>query len=263
MTPHMKDGGSCVELPVQRYAIFRSFVGVEEQQLLVRESLQCHLKNSSTGINQQDSDGTLQPTKTDWNHMETSSTSHTFQLGVRCGGDLTSTLPVAVEVARRAFRQAMQHKPQLGTLTSIPALETLSQPNVPLAGLVLLYGLQASMPPHYDSPTQPGQREEWLVMMTMGNDVRFRCNDDIVKLQSGDVLVMDSMAVLHGVESIVDNKNKGCEEEDLGLPISSRLGILFWQGQSPIDNVDSTSISVVEGVGSLFPDSDDSDDDDE
>jgi hypothetical protein len=258
----MKDGGSCVELPVQRYAIFRSFVGVEEQQLLVRESLQCHLKNSSTGINQQDSDGTLQPTNTDWNHMETSSTSHTFQLGVRCGGDLTSTLPLAVAVARRAFRQALHQEPQLGDATSIPALETLSQPNIPLAGLVLLYGLKAAMPPHYDSPTQPGQREEWLVMMTMGNDVRFRCNDDIVQLQSGDVLVMDSMAVLHGVESIVDLDDGGgrIEKPDLGLPISSRLGILFWQGQSPVDKVDSASFSVVEGVGNLFPDSDDSDD---
>jgi hypothetical protein len=239
---------------VRRYAIFRSFLSVQEQQLLVRESLQCHLKNSA---DQQDSDGTVMPT--DWNHMETSSTSQTFQLGVRCGGDLTSTLPAAVAVARRAFRQAaLPHKSQLGLASSIPALETLSQPNVPLAGLVLLYGLKASMPPHYDSPTQPGQREEWLVMMTMGRDVRFRCNDDIVQLQSGDVLVMDSMAVLHGVESIVDVDSGGFDEKpDLGLPISSRLGILFWQGQSPVDKVDSASFSVVEGVGSLFPDSDD------
>jgi hypothetical protein len=238
---------------VQRYAIFRSFLNVKEQQLLVQESLQCHLKNS-----------TEKQMPTDWNHMETSSTSETFQLGVRCGGDLTPTLPLAVAVARRAFRQAaLQQEPQLGDATSIPALETLSQPNIPLAGLVLLYGLQASMPAHCDSPTQPGQREEWLIMMTMGNDVRFRCNDDIVQLQSGDVLVMDSMAVLHGVESIVDVENgAGCDDEkpDLGLPISSRLGILFWQGQSPVDKVDSASFSVVEGVGNLFPDSDDSDD---
>jgi hypothetical protein len=233
---------------VRRYAIFRSFLNVEEQKLLVRESLQCHLKNS-----------TDKQIPTDWNHMETSSTSETFQLGVRCGGDLTPTLPLAVAVARRAFQQALQQEPQLGDATSIPALETLSQPNIPLAGLVLLYGLKASMPPHYDSPTQHGQREEWLAMMTMGNDIRFRCNDDIVQLQSGDVLVMDSMAVLHGVESIVDN-DAGCSEKpDLGLPISSRMGILFWQGQSPVDKVDSASFSVVEGVGNLFPDSDDSD----
>jgi hypothetical protein len=245
---------------VRRYAIFRSFLNVEEQKLLVRESLQCHLKNSS---DKQDSDSTRVPTDLNWNHMETSSTSETFKLGVRCGGDLTPTLPLAVAVARRAFRQALQLKPPLGLASSIPALETLSQPNIPLAGLALLYGLKASMPPHYDSPTQPGQREEWLVMMTMGNDVRFRCNDDIVQLKSGDVLVMDSMAVLHGVESIVDVDNsQGCSDDrpDLGLPISSRLGILFWQGQSPVDKVDSASFSVVEGVGSLFPDSDDSDD---
>ena len=236
---------------VRRYAIFRSFVNVEKQKLLVQESLQCHMKNS-----------TEKQTPTDWNHMETSSTSETFQLGVRCGGDLTPTLPLAVAVARRAFRQALQEESRLGDVSSIPALETLSQPNIPLAGLVLLYGLQASMPSHYDSPTQPGQREEWLVMLTMGNDVRFRCNDDIVQLQSGDVLVMDSMAVLHGVESIVENDNGGVriEKPDLGLPISSRLGILFWQGQSPVDKVDSASFSVVEGVGNLFPDSDDSDD---
>jgi hypothetical protein len=250
---------------VRRYAIFRSFVDVEQQKLLVQESLQCHLKNSTDKDKlQQDSssDGTLSPTDLNWNHMETSSTSETFQLGVRCGGDLTSTLPLAVAVARRAFQQALQQTPQLGDVSSIPALETLSQPNIPLAGLVLLYGLQASMPPHYDSPTQPGQREEWLVMMTMGNDVRFRCNDDVVQLQSGDVLVMDSMAVLHGVESIVDVDNGGGRDDksELGLPISSRLGILFWQGQSPVDKVDSASFSVVEGVGNLFPDSDDSDD---
>jgi hypothetical protein len=84
-----------------------------------------------------------------------------------------------------------------------------------------------------------------------------------VQLQSGDVLVMDSMAVLHGVESIVDVDNSGgwCDEKaDLGLPISSRLGILFWQGQDPVDKVSSASLTLVEGVGSLFPDSDDSND---
>lgn len=242
---------------VRRYAVFRSFINVEEQRLLVRESLQCHLKNSTDKLQKGDvDDGTVM--STDWNHMETSSTSQTFQLGVRCGADLTPVLPLAAAVAKRAFRQAtLLQEPQLGDASSIPALETLSQPSVPLAGLALLYGLKASMPPHYDSPTQPGQREEWLIMMTMGRDVRFRCDDDIVQLQSGDVLVMDSMAVLHGVESIVDTNNGGCDEDDLGLPIASRLGILFWQGQSHVDKVDSASFSVVEGVGSLFPDSDD------
>jgi hypothetical protein len=243
---HVKDSG--VELPVRRYVIFRSFLNVEEQKLLVREALQCHLKNST--VQQDTSSNASTPIPTDWSLLETSSTSQTIQLGIRCGGDLTSTLPVAVAVARRAFRQAALEQPQLASC--IPALETLSQPNVPLAGLVLLYGLKASMPP------QPGQREEWLVMMTMGRDVRFRCNDEIVQLQSGDVLVMDSMAVLHGVESIVDSQE--CDE-DLGLPISSRLGILFWQGQSPVDKVDSTSFSVVDGVGALFPDSDEDGDD--
>jgi hypothetical protein len=247
---HVKgDGG--VELR-QRYVVFRSFLGVQEQQLLVREALDCHLKNSN---DKQNNNGTA----TGWKSMEASSNPLPFKLGVPCGGDLTSTLPAAVEVARRAFRQALQLPPSY--LASTPVLEKVSQPNIPLTGLALLYGLKASKLAHYDSPTQPGQREEWLAMMTMGRDVRFRCNDDIVQLQSGDVLVMDSMAVLHGVESIVDD-DTGCDTE-LGLPIKSRLGILFWQGTNPVDKVDRTSFSVVDGVGSLFNDSDDDDDDDD
>lgn len=39
-------------------------------------------------------------------------------------------------------------------------------------------------------------------MATIGSTVSFRCNDDVLELKLGNVLVMDSMAVLHGVEGV-------------------------------------------------------------
>lgn len=244
----MKDSDS-IE---QRYVVFRSFVEVHEQKELVREALGCHAQNSSSN----------NTTTTDWTTLETSTTSLNLQLGIPCGGDLTSTLPAAIAVARRAFHRAQQHEQQQQQLlppdpSVQAALQTLSDPSTRLAGLALLYGPAASMLAHYDSPTQPGVPFEWLVVMTLGRAVRFRCNHNILTLQSGDVLVMDSMAVLHGVESIGDD----CDA-DLGLPVSSRLGILFWQGRSSSlamqsgEGATNEAVEVVDGVGSLFPDSD-------
>jgi hypothetical protein len=109
-------------------------------------------------------------------------------------------------------------------------LQTIS--NGPLSGLSLLYGVDAAMLPHYDSPTQPGQREEWLCMMSFGNTMIFRCDDDTLMIQSGDVIVMDAMATLHGVERVVLDDNMPPMCSLIGLPIPQvRLGILLWQGR--------------------------------
>ena len=60
--------------------------------------------------------------------------------------------------------------------------------------------------------------------MTIGMAVNFVCNDLTITMKSGDAVVMDAMAVLHGVQSIVQD---GCS---LQLPMKgSRLGILLWQ----------------------------------
>ncbi|KAI2510147.1 hypothetical protein MHU86_4314 [Fragilaria crotonensis] len=67
---------------------------------------------------------------------------------------------------------------------------------------------------------------EWLVMMTVGKAVAFVCNDEIITLSSGDVLVMDAMAVLHGVQSILR------DDCDIELPLQgSRLGVPIVQAR--------------------------------
>jgi hypothetical protein len=90
------------------------------------------------------------------------------------------------------------------------------------------------MNPHYDSPTQPNQREEWLIMFTLGNDVLFQLDDRQICLSSGDALVMDAMNVLHGVVTILPPQ---LDEVDpavaLGLNPKTRLGILLWQSSPP------------------------------
>jgi hypothetical protein len=116
------------------------------------------------------------------------------------------------------------------------------------------------MKAHYDSPTQPGQKNEWLACLSLGENCNFRCNQDILLLESGDALVMDSMSTLHGVEGIVlSPKEPSCK---CGLPGSCRMGILMWQAKAapPLSNNsnddDDRSIELVEGVGNLFLDSD-------
>jgi hypothetical protein len=132
------------------------------------------------------------------------------------------------------------------------------------------------MKPHHDSPTQPGQRQEWLACISLGATALFRCNDQVLPMNSGDVLVMDSMAVLHGVEQILlpvtpkDDENGNDDNDDdqnrhhhhlldSGLPPDSRLGILMWQGKTNANDNAATRSNedYVDGIGSLFPDSDD------
>lgn len=114
------------------------------------------------------------------------------------------------------------------------------------------------MSPHYDSPTQPGQGQEWLAMLTVGKSVDFVCNNDVITLTSGDALVMDSMAVLHGVKGIVQDNNS------IELPVKgSRLGVLLWQARSVANVFINGDNDDVDGVNMLFQDDSDDDDDDD
>lgn len=126
------------------------------------------------------------------------------------------------------------------------------------------------MSPHYDSPTQKNQDSEWLCMFSMGHTIRFRCNDEILQVRSGDALVMDSMRVFHGVQS-VDGRD-GHIDDEFGFPIpGARLGVLLWKAASDdlavsdtlgFDEEDDHSMVDMEGFSSLFPDSDESEYDD-
>lgn len=227
-----------------KFVVFRSFVDekgtIDRCHCLVKEALNCHHTYCSDG----DDEALLS--------AKNSKTSIKLELGILCGGDLSAILPLSVDVARRAYQQAA-NLPQFSGLQTNHHLLSLSAG--PLSGICLLYGLNASMSPHYDSPTQMDQREEWLVMITLGNSALFRCNHDIIELNSGDVLVMDSMAVLHGVEGIVEDTTEKSTCSKLELPFAqSRLGILFWKGRDtiniaalPFDQED-----IVDGINELF-----------
>lgn len=200
-----------------RYVVLRSFnTTLDDQILLTQETVGCHVRRN--GNNDYEFPGKL-------------SSSLKLSLGISCGDDLSDILPRAIAVARKAFQCAAEYFPDKSELLH------MSQQSTPLTGLALLYGVHTSMPPHYDSPTQPGRRHEWLVMLTLGNPVIFRCNDTRILLQSGDVLVMDSMGVLHGIDDVLELTEPGKHNlhEKLGLPYPSRLGILFWQGRQKTD----------------------------
>ena len=51
-----------------------------------------------------------------------------------------------------------------------------------LTGIALLYGPSAKMVAHYDSPTQPGRRREWIASVTVGSSVRFRLGNETAVL---------------------------------------------------------------------------------
>jgi hypothetical protein len=236
-----------------------------------------------------------------------------------CGGNVTDQLPIATTLARQAFTRAAHEAEKCSILdekgdslfnngissndddktsttsslslnsSSLKLLQTMGYQqqeqhegkcnNTPLTGLSLLYGPLASMPAHYDSPTQPGQREEWLAMISIGSSIIFRCNDELIRLDSGDVIVMDSMATLHGVERVLvstTDESGGwnhVNHTELGLPTPCRLGLLFWQGRptdekaSAFSSHDEEEVTpsecLLDGVGDLFADESDSDDDDD
>jgi hypothetical protein len=206
--------------------VFRSFVESEgEQSQLVEEALRCHAQNQ----------GNRQDIMRGFESISTSKTSLKLNLGIPCGGDLTNILPKSADIARLALDTASMQAAGVASKT----LKLVAQG--PLSGLSLLYGVGASMPSHYDSPTQPGQRDEWLAMITLGNSVTFRCNSDVLTIHSGDALVMDSMAVLHGVERILPDISENPVCSRIGLSNQqARLGILFWQARETSKFIYST-----------------------
>jgi hypothetical protein len=221
-----------------KYAVLESFLTAGEEQSIVNEVLACHRTHC-----RDPSDLIVDAYRT--NSMK-------LELGIGCGGDVASALEISTSVARRAFRQASQLMPM-----HKDAIERLIDPNTPLTGLSLLYGPSSSMTPHYDSPTQPGQREEWLCMMTMGLPCVFRLDDLTIELKSRDALVMDSKATLHGVEKISESED-GDLCSRIGLPTNCRLGVLLWQGRSPTLSSEHTrDFPVVDGLESMFAESED------
>jgi hypothetical protein len=227
--------------------ILRQFLNHEEQARVVQEIHNCHCSSHSAAHN-------------DWSALDledlsTSRSSFKLSTGVtECGGDITAHWPYCTAVTRRVFdRLDVEWRSSIAySATDRQIWQYLSQPDTPLTGLALLYGPQASMSPHYDSPTQPGQRSEWLVMITVGLNVNFRLQEQVHQLKSGDVVVLDSMRVLHGVESIVATGQD--QNEALGLPPASRLGVLLWQGKSPVavSNQDKTEMTDFTGMDTLF-----------
>ena len=222
-----------------RFVVYRQLVSLEEQRNIVEESIKSHQMFSQNNDHEDE-----------WALMQESKTSIKLETGIGCGGNLSGVLSQAVSVARTAFRRA-----SMTDFTDNSPLITMSDENTPVTGVALLYGLKASMLPHYDSPTQPGQQEEWLSMTTIGQSVFFRCNSDTLHLESGDVLVMDSMSVLHGVDRVaVECKHN---HEELGLPCPSRLGVLVWQGRDKDANchgliAETETLDHVEELASLF-----------
>ena len=209
----------------KRYVVLRGFLAADVQQELIAEVLACHYRNAG-----------VSPSS-----VLTGESSLRLELGIATGGSLDAVLPQACARIREAFRQA--------SCETVPKLRSLSADSTPLTGISLLYGPESVMKSHYDSPTQPGQRDEWLAMLSIGNPVLFRCNERIETLNSGDALVMDSMAVLHGVEGIVP-----IDGADFGLPVQgSRLGILMWRARSDsAASTDRATVSPVDGLETLF-----------
>ena len=89
-------------------------------------------------------------------------------------------------------------------------------------------------------------------MLTAGNAVRFRLGESTEVLRSGDALVMDAMATLHGVEEVLppgpgdqdlDNGIIVDPAECLGIPAGSRLGVLLWMAapEPPVSAIDADS----------------------
>jgi hypothetical protein len=226
----------------EKFFVFRSFIGhVESQRIIVEEALSCHSRNEKLiGSNESD--------VINAHAISSSNSSLKLNLGISCGSDLSNIIPNAVDVARKSFRKASRIAKSTSTANTLRTIST-----GPLSGLSLLYGLNAAMLPHYDSPTQPGQHEEWLCMMSFGNTMLFRCDNEVITIQSGDVLVMDAMATLHGVDGILHDDDEPPICSSIGFTIPQvRLGILLWQGRLVREcNNDVTACDDIDLDGSI------------
>ena len=227
---------------VEGFVVLRSHLFIEEQRRLVESTFQVHYENSIDVKNEAALIKKFDLCK---------GASISLNLGLKhCGAPLIQQTPYAAQLARNAFAVAAEHfaskkNESVQDCSAIPhinALRRLAQESTSLTGIALLYGPCASMLPHYDSPTQPKQKHEWLVMFSCGHDVVYQLNNHKLTISSGDVVVMDAMNVLHAVLKVQPPSNELNTQSDvndlIGLPVqNSRLGILLWQAaESHPDN---------------------------
>ena len=94
-----------------------------------------------------------------------------------------------------------------------------------LDGTTLLYGINGKMASHKDGLSRPHiTNEEWTFTINIGCDIEFELNGNQLIAHSGDILIMDSRHVLHGVKRIIPNTSP------MDIPLNnSRLGIIFWE----------------------------------
>lgn len=234
--------------------VFKAFLTAHDQREITNEILTCHLRSQ----NEVDHMLVLR------DELECSPNSIKLNIGISIGGNIASTLPKSEKACRKVFQRAVrtlvEHNADRDKFPPSHPLHVLTQLETPLTGTALLYGRNAFMNPHYDSPTQPNQKEEWLCILSVGLTMVFRCNDKTLRIESGDVLVMDSMAVLHGVEKILPDP-EGCANSSwrqVGLPAPSRLGLVVWQGRSCETTMNNGLVdcsvhdAAIEGMGALF-----------
>jgi len=104
------------------------------------------------------------------------------------------------------------------------------------------------MPSHVDAPSRPESREQWLVSITLGLCIIFQVGDHRLHLRSGDVLVMDAMALMHGVVAVLADSAPA----DIALQ-DARLGLLLFE--PPPHRVRASSEQEndgIDGLGALF-----------
>ena len=94
-----------------------------------------------------------------------------------------------------------------------------------LDGVSLLYGINATMEQHTDSLSRPDiTNEEWTFTVNIGCDICFKLNGKNVIAHSGDIIVIDSRAVMHGVDKIIPNT---CPKD---IPLTNaRFGVIVWE----------------------------------
>ena len=244
---------------MQRFIHLEGFLSEEEQFCLSTSTFERHQVCQKRKLGSEyeiDNDS-------EWKNLESSTASIPLNMGLNCTGGPFVDMEPAVRYSKRAFGEASRYFASIGQKEVSGAIYRLCNDEVELTGISLLYGPKGKMLAHYDSPTQPGRRDEWLVGFTVGADTDFRCNDKIIRLTSGDALVMDSMAVLHGVESIDNGFESVCRSSKYELPFpGSRLGVLLWQSAQTIPNVSKNKVSSDikhEGLKNLFATDTDSD----
>ena len=94
-----------------------------------------------------------------------------------------------------------------------------------LDGVALLYGINAMMLQHTDSLSRPHiTNEEWTFTVNIGCDICFTLNGKKIIAHSGDIIIMDSRAVMHGVDEIIENT---CPKD---IPLkNARFGVVIWE----------------------------------